>query len=56
MSQVILQKVNHNYMITIYKIMEYKYIVYENNNQNFKNNPAEFNIHATVQSIELLEQ
>ena len=30
MSQVILQKVNHNYIINIYKIMEYKYIVYEN--------------------------
>ena len=43
-------------MISVYKVMQYKYIVHENNNQNFKNNLTEFNIHATVQSIELLEK
>ena len=43
-------------MITIYKVTKYKYMVHENNNQKFKNNIAEFNRHATVQTIELLEQ
>ena len=43
-------------MITIYKVTKYKYMIYENNNQKFKTNIAEFNIHATVQTIELLEQ
>ena len=44
---------NQKYYLQVEK---YKYMAYESDNQNFKNSPAEFNIHATVQSIELLEQ